>query len=181
MIALLKGSDELPCTVRVLRILPLRLFTNATGIHRRYPDFSSAVTVASVPDEHWHCSFVRVELTLHHQTIQRSLLLFHMDNLILFAELIVKHHVPIEVLYAKRVGRGSGSWTEIHSEAGALFSKIKKAPPSVRPTFWAADVPTFTDKGHQVFGFASWYQPPWTNQESRWHWVEKKGELLAQQ
>ena len=180
MLALLQQENgELPCSVSVLRILPLRLFSNSERVRRMYPNFSSAVTTASVPDEHWHCSFVQIQLTLHHQTMCRSLLVFHVDNLILFTELISKHRMPIDILYAKRVGQGSGSWSKIHSETGALFSEIRQAPISLRPKFWAADVPEFTSQGHHVFGFASWYQPPWSNQDSAWQWIEKQGRVRA--
>ena len=179
ILALLQKNEvELPCSVNIRRIIPLRLFANSERLRGEYPNFSAAVTAASVPDEDWHCSFAQLELTLHRQTMRRSVLLFHLDNLVVFEEIMVKHRLPIDILYAKRVGRGSGSWSVIHSETGALLSSIRRSPYPIRPKFWAADVAEFTSLGHQVFGFASWYQPPWRHSGNVWHWIEQGGRVL---
>ncbi len=162
--------------VECLEIIPLTLFSDVESVRDAHPNFHSSIASSSVPDDLWHATFLSLSLTFKGQTLRCSTIYIHAGNLVCFEEVLKAHTVPISIFYAKRVGGKSGSWEQIHSENSQFMRTMKGSGVEARPQIWAADCPTFTDVGDQLFGFASWYQPPWTSLISSsvpWHWIEK--------
>ena len=155
-------------------IIPLTLFSDCEVLRAQYPNFHSSMTISSIPDDEWHAVYLDVRLAFKGQQIRHQVLYLHLENLLCFEQVFQAHQIPIDVLYAKRVEGKSGSWEFIHSEKSQIMQSIAKSPVELRPKIWAADCPEFTRDGERIFGFASWYQPPWSTvitEDSDWCWI----------
>ncbi len=155
-------------------IIPLKLFSDCEILRARYPNVHSSVAGSSIPDDEWHAVYLDVCLDFSGQQIRQQVLYLHLENLLCFEQVFQVHQIPIDVLYAKRVEGKSGSWEFIHSEKSQIMQSIAKSPVELRPKIWAADCPEFTRDGERIFGFASWYQPPWSmviTEDSDWCWI----------
>ena len=155
-------------------IIPLKLFSDCEMLRAQYPNVHSSAAGSSIPDDEWHAVYLDVCLEFRGQEVRRKLLYLHLENLLCFEQVFQAHQIPIDVLYAKRVQGKSGSWEFIHSEESQIMQSIGQAPVELRPKIWAADCPEFTRDGERIFGFASWYQPPWSTvitEDSDWCWI----------
>ena len=155
-------------------IIPLKLFSDCEILRAQYPNVHSSVTSSSIPDDEWHAVYLQACLEFKGQQIRQQVLYLHLENLLCFEQVFKVHQIPIDVLYAKKVEGKSGSWEFIHSEQSEIMQSIAKSPVELRPKIWAADCPEFTRDGERIFGFASWYQPPWSTvitEDSDWCWI----------
>ena len=155
-------------------IIPLTLFSDCEILRAQYPNVHSSMTTSSIPDDEWHAVYLDVCVEFRGQQIRQQLLYLHLENLLCFEQVFQVHQIPIDVLYAKRVEGKSGSWEFIHSEGSQIMQSIIKSPIELRPKIWAADCPEFTIDGERIFGFASWYRPPWSTviaEVSDWCWI----------
>ena len=100
-----RSSASIECT----EIIPLQLFSNCPSLRQEYPNFHSSVTSSAIPDDLWHAVYLNIELRFKGQTTHQNLLFFHLENLLCFEQVFVAHQIPIDILYAKRVGGKSGS------------------------------------------------------------------------
>jgi hypothetical protein len=94
-----------------------------------------------------------------------------LENLLCLEKVFGDHDIPIDIFYAKKVQGKSGSWEFIHSENSKFMEAVQKLPVELRPKIWAADCVDFTKDGEQLFGFASWYEPPWCTNDFEWRWI----------
>ena len=155
-------------------VIPLKLFSDCEILRAQYPNVHSSVTSSSIPDDDWHAVYLDGCLAFKGQQIRQQVLYLHVENLLCFEQVFQVHQIAIDVLYAKRVQGKSGSWEFIHSEESQIMQCIEKSPVELRPKIWAADCPEFTRDGERIFGFASWYQPPWSTviaEDSDWCWI----------
>ena len=161
-------------SIECVEIIPLKLFSDCEILRAQYPNVHSSMTSSAIPDDEWHAVYLEVCLEFRGQEVRHKLLYLHMENLLCFEQVFQAHQIPIDVLYAKRVEGKSGSWEFIHSEESQIMQSIGQAPVELRPKIWAADCPEFTRDGERIFGFASWYQPPWSTvitEDSDWCWI----------
>ena len=155
-------------------IIPLKLFSDCEILRAQYPNVHSSVTSSSIPDDDWHAVYLDVRLEFKGQETRQQLLYLHLENLLCFEQVFQAYQIPIDVLYAKKVEGKSGSWEFIHSEESQTMQSIARSPVELRPKIWAADCPEFTTDGERIFGFSSWYQPPWSSvitEDSDWCWI----------
>jgi hypothetical protein len=152
-------------------IIPLKLFESCDSLRSAYPNVHSSATSSAVPDDEWHAVYLELSLEFKGQRHIQKLLYFHLENLLCLEQVFGAHHIPIDIFYAKKVQGKSGSWEFIHSENSKFMEAVQKLPVELRPKIWAADCVDFTKEGEQLFGFASWYEPPWCREDSEWRWI----------
>lgn len=152
-------------------IIPLKLFEDCELLRAEYPNVHSSATSSAIPDDKWHAVYLELSMEFKGQRHTQGLLYFHLENLLCLEQVFAAHHIPIDIFYAKKVQGKSGSWEFIHSEDSKLMHAVQKLPVELRPKIWAADCVDFTTEGEQLFGFASWYEPPWCTNNSEWSWI----------
>lgn len=152
-------------------IIPLKLFEDCGPLRAAYPNVHSSATSSAIPDDVWHAVYLELSIEFEGQRCSEKILYFHLENLLCLEQVFGAYDIPIDIFYAKKVQGKSGSWEFIHSEQSKFMAAVQKLPVGLRPKIWAADCADFTKDGEQLFGFASWYEPPWCTNDSEWRWI----------
>ena len=129
--------------ISITQLIPLQIFSEEKKIEleqQRPHHFHSFMTTSVIPHQQWHASYMKVYVFDIFGICIDILptIYFHIENLLLYEEIICHLQSNWLVFCATRVAGKSGSWDQTHSFEGAILpTMVKKYDETGSfPLFW---------------------------------------------